>query len=131
VSGCPIAGCQQQHMQKLHILMLKHACSFAISFLAIFHVFCFPVSFLVIFPVFCSLGPPCVSGVLAPLGRRWRLRVAWESWGVAVELTQGQRGEELRAKLMCKACLRCVHESDIKLMCKACLRCVHLCLYVC
>ncbi|GFH20346.1 uncharacterized protein HaLaN_17454, partial [Haematococcus lacustris] len=48
------------------------------------------------------------AGALGPVGRRWRLVLAWDAWGWAVQVSQGQRGEELRQRVLLKATFRLV-----------------------
>ncbi|KAL6746858.1 hypothetical protein V8C86DRAFT_2930274 [Haematococcus lacustris] len=46
------------------------------------------------------------AGALGPVGRRWRMVLAWDAWGWAVQVSQGQRGEELRQRVLLKATFR-------------------------
>ena len=48
------------------------------------------------------------GGVLAPLGRRWRLQLAWGTWGAAVEVAQGRVNAEMRGLVQGRAVLRWV-----------------------
>ncbi|KAJ9515284.1 hypothetical protein QJQ45_006547 [Haematococcus lacustris] len=48
------------------------------------------------------------AGALGPVGRRWRLVLAWDALGWAVQVSQGQRGEELRQRVLLKATFRLV-----------------------